>query len=104
MAKETTTMQGKRAATYEELPMAEKVKVLEEQNKHLIEQGRQMLEELKFKNKQELFARLEWLWKVITLEGSEEVFGEAFFKACTEEFKVLMTPVDKEQPTEPAEE
>lgn len=34
--------------------------------------------------------KLEWLWKVITLEGSTDVFGDEFYQTCVNEFKEIM--------------
>jgi len=34
--------------------------------------------------------KLEWLWKVITLEGNFEIFGDEFCETCVNEFKEIM--------------
>lgn len=45
----------------------------------------------------DFFARIEWLWRIITLEGSHEVFGEEFYDERVKEFIVLMTPPKEEK-------
>lgn len=44
----------------------------------------------------EMHKKLDWLWKVITLDGAVDVFGVEFFKTCVEEFKGIMTPPEPE--------
>lgn len=34
--------------------------------------------------------KLEWLWKVITLEGNVDIFGDEFCETCVNEFKEIM--------------
>ena len=45
----------------------------------------------------DFFLRLDWLWKTLTLEGAEKLFGKDFFDARLAEFKQLMTPQQKEK-------
>lgn len=53
--------------------------------------------ELKQLNRQDLYVKLDWLWKVITLDCNSDIFGEEFVTAKVEEFKFLMTPPAEEQ-------
>lgn len=52
--------------------------------------------ELRKLNKQDLYVKLDWLWKVITLEYNVDLFGEDFVDERVEEFKFLMTPPKEE--------
>lgn len=56
--------------------------------------------ELKKCDRQDLYVKLEWLWKVITLDYNADVFGSDFVDERVEEFKTLMTPKEIEEPAE----
>ena len=40
----------------------------------------------------EFWIRIDWLWKIITLEGGDEVFSEEFLKEAAREFELRMAP------------
>lgn len=42
--------------------------------------------------KNEFWMRIDWLWRIITLEGNLEVFTEDFLKKVTDEFMMRMYP------------
>ena len=59
------------------------------------------IEQIQFLSQGEVHKRLDWLWKVITLEGAEDIFGREFYDYCVKDFKEIMTPnVAPEQPEE----
>lgn len=70
---------------------------LDAQNKMLKNQLNQAVEEIKFLTQAEFHKKLEWLWKVITLEGSAEVFSPEFYNNCVTEFKEMLTPQAPEE-------
>lgn len=45
----------------------------------------------------DLFAKLDWCWRVITLEHAASIFGDDFYDACVNEFKEIMTPEEEER-------
>ena len=58
---------------------------------------RKAASQIEFLVQGEVYKKLDWLWKVITLDGAIDVFGEEFYKTCVEEFKGIMTPPEPEQ-------
>ena len=36
--------------------------------------------------------RLDFLWRVLFTEGTDQIFGKEFYKKCAEEFKEMMFP------------
>ena len=70
---------------------------LDAQNKALKNQLNQAIEEIKFLTQAEFHKKLEWLWKVITLENSAEVFSQEFYNTCVAEFTEMMTPQAPEE-------
>lgn len=106
MAKEKTTAQTaprtkkggepeQKKLSYEELEKIASQCYAE--NEHLKKTVSELNRRLQGYETSDFYARLDWLWRVITLEGSEEVFGEEFFDKTVDEFKVLMTPPQQPQ-------
>lgn len=48
--------------------------------------------QLEMFQKNEFWMRIDWLWRVITLEGSNEVFTNEFLEKVTKEFMARMYP------------
>lgn len=108
MAKEKTTAQTaprtKKGGEPEQkkLPYEELEKIASQcyaENERLKKTIQEMSRRLQGYETSDFYARLDWLWRVITLEGSDEVFGEEFYAKTVNEFKLLMTP-----PQQPQEE
>lgn len=70
---------------------------LDAQNKALKNQLSQAVEEIKFLTQAEFHKKLEWLWRVITLENSAAVFTPEFYNTCVAEFMEMMTPQAPEE-------
>lgn len=49
----------------------------------------------------EFWLRIDWLWKVITLEGGADVFSEEFIDKVTKEFEMRMYPPKNEEKATP---
>ena len=67
------------------------------ENQRLRQTCSQMKMQLERFQMQDYYQRLEWLWKVITLEGGVDMFGDEFVKAKVAEFVDLMTPLNPEE-------
>lgn len=102
MAKEKTTkvtkgeeLEQKQKYSYEEL---EKIAINCSRENVDLKRALQEADTLikKYENS-DFFARIEWLWRIITLEGSHEVFGEEFYDERVKEFITLMTPPKEEK-------
>lgn len=61
---------------------------LEETKKHL----NGVIEELNAVRANEYWMRLDWLWRVITLEDGEEVFSSEFVEKAAKEFMLRINP------------
>lgn len=46
---------------------------------------------------EDYWKRLDWLWKVITLDYASSVFGDEFYQQKVDEFVKLMTPVEEKE-------
>jgi len=73
---------------------------LKDQNQMLKAKLDQAAEQIKFLSMGEVHKKLEWLWKVITLEDNNEIFGEDFVTSCTQEFKDILTPEEEPETEE----
>lgn len=62
------------------------------ENKFLRGKLNEAAKQMEFLSVGEVHKRLEWLWKVISLEGSNDVFGNEFLDYCIKDFKDIMTP------------
>lgn len=67
------------------------------ENQRLRQTCSQMKMQLERFQMQDYYQRLEWLWKVITLDNNAGVFTPEFVKAKVEEFIDLMTPINPEE-------
>lgn len=67
------------------------------ENQRLRQTCSQMKMQLERYQMQDYYQRLEWLWKVITLEGNTDMFGSEFVRAKVDEFVDLMTPINPEE-------
>ena len=67
------------------------------ENQRLRQTCSQMKMQLERFQMQDYYQRLEWLWKVITLEDNTSVFTPEFVQAKVEEFIDLMTPINPEE-------
>lgn len=103
MAKEKTVKTADGKALEPQLPNLEAVQQemdkLVAENKYLRGKLNEAAEQMRFMSLGEVHKRLEWLWKVITLEGGEDTFGVEFINYCIEDFKEILTP----QPENPEE-
>lgn len=61
---------------------------LEETKKHL----NSAIEELNAVRANEYWMRLDWLWRVITLEDGEEIFSSEFVEKAAKEFMLRINP------------
>ena len=61
---------------------------LEEAEKKLTEATNQ----IEMYQKNEFWIRLDWLWRILTLEGSNELFTNEFIDKVSEEFMLRMYP------------
>lgn len=77
--------------------LMQEISNLNTQNAMLKSKLNQAVEEIKFLSQGEFHKKLDWLWKVITLEGAAEVFSANFYDHCVKEFVEMMTP---EEPAE----
>ncbi len=57
------------------------------------------IDQLEMFRKNEFWMRIEWLWKVITLDGSTEIFSEEFIDKVVKEFETRMYPPKNEEKT-----
>lgn len=57
------------------------------------------IDQLEIFRKNEFWMRIEWLWKVITLDGSTEVFSVEFIDRVVKEFETRMYPPKNEEKT-----
>ena len=57
------------------------------------------IDQLEMFRKNEFWMRIDWLWKVITLDGNTEVFSEEFIDRVIKEFEVRMYPPKNEEKT-----
>lgn len=67
------------------------------ENQRLRQTCSQMKMQLERYQMQDYYQRLEWLWKVITLQDGVAMFGDEFVKAKVAEFVDLMTPINPEE-------
>lgn len=67
------------------------------ENQRLRQTCSQMKMQLERFQMQDYYQRLEWLWKVITLENNTGVFTPEFVQAKVDEFIDLMTPINPEE-------
>lgn len=67
------------------------------ENQRLRQTCSQMKMQLERFQMQDYYQRLEWLWKVITLDDNTHVFTPEFVQAKVEEFIDLMTPINPEE-------
>lgn len=70
---------------------------LDAENKMLKSRLTDAAEQIRFLSMGEVHKKLDWLWKVITLEGGEDVFGDLFVKQCIDEFVEILTPAQEEK-------
>lgn len=70
---------------------------LDAENKMLKSRLKEAAEQIKFLSMGEVHKKLEWLWKVITLDGSDDIFGDEFLQQCVNEFVEILTPVPEEK-------
>ncbi len=78
--------------------IAKHVAYLSSENEMLKNRLKQASDQIQMYQRSEFFTRLEWLWRVITWERSEEVFSKDFVADKAEEFKSLMTvPAQQEE-------
>lgn len=107
MAKERTkkvadaTTEKKKPETNERTKLSyEELEQLASQQYAEVQRLRKALEEankrLNAYETNDFLARLDWLWRIITLEGSADVFGDEFYDCRVKEFINLMTPPKKE--------
>ena len=76
---------------------------LNTQNKMLKDRLNQDIEQIQFLSQNEFHKKLEWLWKVITLEGSADIFSPDFYDTCVAEFMDMMTPQVPEEEAKKSE-
>ena len=69
---------------------------VEAENKMLKGRLAQAMEQMKVMSLGEVHKKLEWLWRVITLEGSNDIFGDDFVEMCAREFMEILTPAPEE--------
>lgn len=93
----TAPAQERRQLDYQELEnVAQQLSV---QVQQLNKKNNQLIEMINQANLENLFKRLEWLWRIITTDGVPVT--SQFKKKCAEEFMLLMeTPKDTETPKE----
>ena len=93
----TAPTQERRQLDYQELEnVAQQLSV---QVQQLNKKNNQLVEMINQANLENLFKRLEWLWRIITTDGV--TVTSQFKKKCAEEFMSLMeTPKDTETPKE----
>lgn len=70
---------------------------LQNENKFLREKLNEASEQIKFMMSGEVHKKLEWLWKVITTSGTNDIFGNEFIDKCVGEFKEIMTVEEKSE-------
>lgn len=70
---------------------------LDAENKMLKSRLKEAAEQIKFLSMGEVHKKLEWLWKVITLDGGDDIFGDEFLQQCVNEFVEILTPVPEEK-------
>lgn len=70
---------------------------LDAENKMLKSRLKEAAEQIKFLSMGEVHKKLEWLWKVITLDGGDDIFGDEFLQQCVNEFMEILTPVPEEK-------
>lgn len=94
----TAPAQERRQLDYQELEnVAQQLSV---QVQQLTKKNNQLVEVLNQANLENLFKRLEWLWRIITTDNNALITSE-FRKKCAEEFiKLMETPKEEETPKE----
>jgi len=89
--------------TYEQLEQLTsqyygKSKALEAELKKTQEKLLEATTELEMFHRNEYWMRIDLLWRIINLEGNEEVFGEGFVSAVCNEFKNRIYPPEVKNP------
>lgn len=95
MAKEKTQDNVNKMSDSERFML--QLRQLDAQNKALKNQLNQAVEEINLLTQAEFHKKLEWLWRVITLENSAETFSHEFYDKCVAEFIEMMTPQAPEE-------
>lgn len=93
----TAPTQERRQLDYQELEnVAQQLSV---QVQQLNKKNNQLVEMINQANLENLFKRLEWLWRIITTDNN--LITSEFKNKCAEEFMALMeTPKETETPKE----
>lgn len=80
--------------------MAKSMMLLQAENSELKRRLNQAHEQLMAYAQSDFYQRLEWLWRIITLAGAGDEFGNEFYDRVVAEFKELVFPTEKQQRTE----
>jgi hypothetical protein len=102
MAKEKVDFKPKEETPNVETLMTQ-LNNLNAQNKMLKDRLNQAIEQIQFLSQNEFHKKLEWLWKVITLENSVAIFSPDFYDTCVAEFIDMMTPQVPEEEAKKSE-
>lgn len=80
--------------------LVKQVSTLAAENRMLKNKLNQAAEQMQLITMSEVHKKLEWLWKVITLDGSDDIFGDKFVQYCVDEFVDILTPVQEDSKEE----
>ena len=61
---------------------------------------KELTDQLEMYQKNEYWARIDLLWRILTLEGNEEIFSESFVRTVSKEFAERVYPPKTEKKEE----